>query len=71
MLLWAIVIIIAFILFILLLSGIRFIPNNRIGIVEKRFGNRSVKGGFIALHGEAGYQPESLPWLCTRVRTAR
>jgi uncharacterized membrane protein YqiK len=60
MLLWAIVIIIAFILFILLLSGIRFIPNNRIGIVEKRFGNRSVKGGFIALHGEAGYQPEVL-----------
>ena len=60
MLLWAIVIIIAFILFILFLSGIRFIPNNRIGIVEKRFGNRSVKGGFIALHGEAGYQPDVL-----------
>lgn len=43
-----------------LLSGIRFIPNNRVGIVEKRFGGRSVKGRFIALHGEAGYQPDLL-----------
>jgi uncharacterized membrane protein YqiK len=42
------------------LSGVRFIPNNRIGIVEKRFGQRSVKGGFIALSGEAGYQPDVL-----------
>jgi uncharacterized membrane protein YqiK len=45
---------------ILVLSGIRFIPNNRIGIVEKRFGSRSVRGGFIALKGEAGYQPDVL-----------
>lgn len=45
---------------LILLSGIRFIPNNRVGIVEKRFGQRSVKGGFIALHGEAGYQPDVL-----------
>ncbi|MGB4594413.1 MAG: SPFH domain-containing protein [Anaerolineaceae bacterium] len=43
-----------------LLSGIRFIPNNRIGIVEKRFGSRTLKSGFIALHGEAGYQPNVL-----------
>jgi uncharacterized membrane protein YqiK len=43
-----------------ILSGIRFIPNNRIGIVEKRFGARSVKSGFIALSGEAGYQPKVL-----------
>jgi len=48
------------IVILVLLSGIRFIPNNRIGIVEKRFGQRSVKGGFIALHGEAGYQPDVL-----------
>ena len=60
MLLWVIGIIVGFILVILLISGIRFIPNNRIGIVEKRFGNKSVKGGFIALHGEAGYQPDVL-----------
>src|SRR5512136_2606255 len=43
------------------LSGVRFIPNNRIGIVEKRFsGKGSVKSGFIALNGEAGYQPDVL-----------
>ncbi|RPJ51540.1 MAG: flotillin family protein, partial [Chloroflexi bacterium] len=42
------------------LSGIRFIPNIQIGIVEKRFGRRSVKGGFIALNKEAGYQPDVL-----------
>ena len=50
------------ILFLLLVlaSGIRFIPNNRIGIVEKRFGQRSVKGGFIALKDEAGFQPDVL-----------
>jgi len=45
---------------IVLLSGIRFVPNNRIGIVEKRFGRRSLKSGFIALEGEAGYQPNVL-----------
>jgi uncharacterized membrane protein YqiK len=48
------------VLILFLLSGIRFIPNNRIGIVEKRFGQRSVKAGFIALKGEAGYQPDLL-----------
>jgi uncharacterized membrane protein YqiK len=52
--------IIVVLLLLVLLSGIRFIPNNRIGIVEKRFGRRSVKGGFIALKGEAGYQPDVL-----------
>lgn len=53
-------IVIAVIVVFIALTGIRFIPNNRIGIVEKRFGAKSVKGGFIALHGEAGYQPEVL-----------
>ncbi len=43
------------------LSGIRFIPNNRIGVIEKRFGLKgSVKSGFIAMDGEAGYQPRIL-----------
>ncbi|MBI5824073.1 MAG: flotillin family protein [Chloroflexi bacterium] len=49
------------IVFLILLSGIRFIPNNRIGIIEKRFsGKGSVKSGLIALSGEAGYQPRIL-----------
>lgn len=48
-------------LFLVLLSGIRFIPNNRIGLVEKRFsGKGSVKTGLIALNGEAGFQPKVL-----------
>jgi uncharacterized membrane protein YqiK len=45
---------------LLVLSGIRFIPNNRVGIVEKRFGAKSIKTGFIALKGEAGFQPKLL-----------
>ena len=49
------------IVFLILLSGIRFIPNNRIGVIEKRFaGKGSVKSGLIALNGEAGYQPRIL-----------
>jgi uncharacterized membrane protein YqiK len=46
---------------LIILSGIRFIPNTRIGIVEKRFSPKgSVKNGFIALNGEAGFQPKVL-----------
>jgi len=53
--------VLAGILFLVLLSGIRFIPNTRIGIVEKRFSlGGSVKSGFIALSGEAGFQPNVL-----------
>jgi uncharacterized membrane protein YqiK len=49
------------ILVLIILSGIRVIPNTRIGIVEKRFSpNGSVKSGFIALNGEAGFQPNVL-----------
>ena len=49
------------ILLLIVLSGIRFIPNNRIGLVEKRWSLKgSVKGGLIALHGEAGFQPKVL-----------
>ncbi|HSR97132.1 MAG TPA: SPFH domain-containing protein [Kofleriaceae bacterium] len=40
---------------------LRYIPNNRIGVVEKLWSLRgSVKQGFIALDGEAGFQPEVL-----------
>jgi uncharacterized membrane protein YqiK len=39
----------------------RYIPNNQVGIVEKLWTSKgSIKGGFIALHGEAGYEPEVL-----------
>jgi uncharacterized membrane protein YqiK len=54
-------IILLVILLIVILSGIRFIPNNRIGMIEKRWSSKgSVKSGLIALKGEAGYQPQIL-----------
>ena len=38
-----------------------YIPNEKIGIVEKNWSGRgSVQGGFIALNGEAGFQPAVL-----------
>ncbi|MBC7877561.1 MAG: flotillin family protein [Anaerolineales bacterium] len=53
--------VIAALVILFFLSGIRFIPNNRIGVIEKRFTTKgSVKSGFIAMNGEAGYQPRIL-----------
>src|SRR5512145_2009395 len=53
-----IIVVVALLIF---LSGIRVIPNTRIGIVEKRFSGRgSIKSGCIALNGEAGFQPKVL-----------
>lgn len=50
-----------FLLLAILSLWIRYIPNNRVGIVEKRWSSRgSIKSGFIALHGEAGFQPNLL-----------
>jgi uncharacterized membrane protein YqiK len=56
------VVVLVGILVLIALTGIRFIPNNRIGMVEKRWSlaKGSVKSGLIALHGEAGYQPQIL-----------
>src|SRR5947208_16112841 len=55
-------IIIAVILLVVFMSGfLRYIPNNKVGIVEKLVSGRgSVKSGFIALKGEAGFQPDDL-----------
>ena len=39
----------------------RYIPNNQVGIVEKLWTTKgSIQDGFIALNGEAGYEPEVL-----------
>ena len=51
-----------------LIAGLRRVPNNAVGIVEKRFAaSGSIATGFIALKGEAGYQPNllrgGLHWL--------
>jgi uncharacterized membrane protein YqiK len=44
-----------------LLSGVRVIPNDRVGLIEKRFSMRgSLERGIIALQGEAGFMPELL-----------
>ena len=44
-----------------LLAGIRFIPNNKVGIVEMRISPKgSLDKGVIALNGEAGFQPGML-----------
>lgn len=53
---------IGFLVLLAILSlWIRYIPNNRVGIVEKRWSSRgSIKSGFIALNGEAGFQPNLL-----------
>ncbi len=41
-----------------LLAGIRFIPNNKVGIIEMRISPKgSLDKGVIALAGEAGFQP--------------
>lgn len=56
------------VIMLLALLGARYIPNKRIGLVEKRWsGQGSVPSGLIALSGEAGYQPQvlrgGLHWL--------
>jgi uncharacterized membrane protein YqiK len=52
---------VALFLLVLFSGFIRYIPNNRVGIVEKLVSGRgSVRAGFIALKGEAGFQPEVL-----------
>ncbi|MBI4913426.1 MAG: flotillin family protein [Acidobacteria bacterium] len=49
-------------LLILLAKTFRYIPNNRVGIVEKLFAPKkgSVAKGYIAMNEEAGFQPELL-----------
>src|SRR5689334_14126726 len=50
------------IIIVFLLSGmVRYIPNTRVGIVEKLWSaSGSVEQGLIALRGEAGFQPDTL-----------
>ena len=53
--------VIAFVILLRVSNIFRYIPNNQVGIVEKLWTTKgSVEGGFIALNGEAGYEPEVL-----------
>ncbi|MBW8899009.1 MAG: flotillin family protein, partial [Massilia sp.] len=46
---------------VLVRSCVVYIPNDKIGIVEKKWSRHgSVRAGFIALRGEAGFQPDML-----------
>jgi uncharacterized membrane protein YqiK len=46
---------------VLVRSCVVYIPNDKIGIVEKKWSRHgSVQAGFIALRGEAGFQPDVL-----------
>src|SRR5581483_7712810 len=40
--------------------SIVYVPNNRVGILERLWAGRSVKHGIVALNGEAGYVPDLL-----------
>src|SRR5581483_9853861 len=52
---------IAFVILLRLANIFRYIPNNQVGIVEKLWSmTGSIDEGFIALNGEAGYEPEVL-----------
>lgn len=48
-------------LFLSVSGAVRYIPNGRIGVVEKLWSlDGSVKSGLLALNGEAGFQPDLL-----------
>ncbi len=53
--------IVAVLIFIRLSNIFRYIPNNQVGLVEKLWSTKgSISEGFIALNGEAGFEPEIL-----------
>lgn len=55
---WATLAVVVIVALMTFFSGIRFIPNNRIGLVEKRWSLKgALRKGLIALNGESGYQP--------------
>jgi len=48
-------------LFLSISGAVRYIPNGRIGVIEKLWSlDGSVKSGLLALNGEAGFQPDLL-----------
>jgi len=54
-------VLVAILLFVRVSGIIRYIPNDRLGVLEKLWSFRgSIDSGFIAMRGEAGYQPDVL-----------
>ncbi len=63
-----VVVVLAILIVLFVLLGVRWIPNTRVGIVEKLISGRgSIRSGVLALQGEAGFQPRllrgGLHWL--------
>ncbi len=57
----AVLIVLGIMVALVLLTGVRWIPNTKVGIVEKLVSGRgSIEHGVIALKGEAGFQPQLL-----------
>ena len=52
--------VIAAVIFTVWILGIRFVPNNKVGIVEKIISKKANTGTIIALNGETGFQAELL-----------
>lgn len=60
---WLIAVAVAVVVLILLIALSRmivYIPNDRVGVVERLWGAPSLTRGLIALNGEVGYQPHVL-----------
>ena len=56
-----VVVLIVLVLLLVASGAVRYIPNSRIGVVEKLWSaGGSVKSGLLALNGEAGFQPRVL-----------
>src|SRR6202158_5233456 len=54
-------VLVAFLILLRVANIFRYISNNQVGIVEKMWAAKgSIQSGFIALHGEAGFEPEIL-----------
>ena len=58
---WIAAAVIVFLIVLRMSGAVRYIANDRIGILEKLWSFRgSVDSGFIALNGEAGFQPDTV-----------
>jgi uncharacterized membrane protein YqiK len=57
----ALLAVVAVLLLVVVSGAIRYIPNDRLAVLEKLWSfSGSIKNGLIALHGEAGFQPDVL-----------
>lgn len=52
--------VVAIVFFAIWILGIRFVPNNKVGIVERIISSKENTGTIIALNGESGFQAELL-----------